>query len=181
MAETIIINSKKYTSADDIRELCPIWCKGVRSGRKIIEKKNIPDDQYIYARFDGEQWIESEGISVKYDKVFIRNMYLNKIEQYVNEINDSSNVVDDDNVEKAPPLIALEEHEMFHDNEGYPLQIEARGQRQHDKIYFRVKDVAEQFVIRKLQDTLLHINTHITNLIVNFLHKIINDIKTTWS
>ena len=105
---------------------------------------------FIYARqIDGE-WVHNEGKSVKYDKVLIRNIHLKKIDEYVKEINNDENIVDDKNIEKAPPIIELNDNEKFCDDNGYLLEIETRGIRKHDEIYFKVKDVSEQFETKNL-------------------------------
>ena len=36
----------------------------------------------------------------------------------------------------------LDDEEKFHDNEGRVVEIETRGEREHDKVYFLAKDVA---------------------------------------
>ena len=81
----------------------------------------------------------------------IRNICLNKIENYVKEINNKDGIIDDKNVEKAPPIIVLNDSEKFCDDCGNIVEIETRGIREHDKIYFKVKDVSEQFEIKNLQ------------------------------
>ena len=148
--QIITIDAKKYTLSDDIIIATPIWCKGVRNGRELVKKKNIDNKHFIYARLVDKNWIVNDGKSVKYDKVLIRNIHLKKIEEYVNEINNSENIVDDKNVEKAPPIIELTDDEKFCDDDGYILEIETRGIREHDKIYFKAKDVSEQFGTKNL-------------------------------
>ena len=156
--EAIIMNMKKYTLADTIIKATPIWCKGVRNGRELIKKKKIEEKHFIYARYVNNEWTHTEGKSAKYDKVLIRNICLDKIEKYINEINNTS-IVDENNIEKAPPIITLNDNEKFCDDEGYMLEIETRGIREHDKIYFKVKDVSEQFEIERLQDIIGMKNT----------------------
>ena len=48
----------------------------------------------------------------------------------------------------------LDDEEKFHDNEGNVVEIETRGEREHDKVYFLAKDVAMAFEMPKLMDTL---------------------------
>jgi hypothetical protein len=153
--EAITINNKKYTLSDDIIEATPIWCKGVRNGRELVKKKKIEEKHFVYARYVNEEWVQNEGKSAKYDKVLIRNICLNKIENYIKEINDDDDIVDEDNVEKAPKIITLSDNEKFCDDNGYMLEIETRGIKEDDKIYFRVKDASEQFEMNDLQDVLI--------------------------
>ena len=48
----------------------------------------------------------------------------------------------------------LEDEEKFHDTDGNILEIETRGERDVDKIFFRVRDVMKRFDMPKLTDTL---------------------------
>lgn len=57
-------------------------------------------------------------------------------------------------VENAPPILYLEDGEKFHDADGNVIEIETRGERYRNKIYFRVKDVSIGFGILRLNDTL---------------------------
>src|SRR5690606_7407444 len=114
---TININKKNYILVDDVIKSCPIWCKSIRNGRELIRKKNIEEPNYIFARLENSSWIETEGKSIKQDKVLIRKLFLDKCEQYINEIN-GKNVTDEEGIEKAPPIIILKKSEKFKDDEG---------------------------------------------------------------
>ena len=149
--EAIIMNMKKYTLADTIIKATPIWCKGVRNGRELIKKKKIEEKHFIYARYVNNEWTHTEGKSAKYDKVLIRNICLDKIEKYINEIN--NNIVDELLLD-LPPVITLKDHEKFYNNNEI-FEIETRGERKSDKIYFKVKDVAANFEINDLQHTII--------------------------
>ena len=50
----------------------------------------------------------------------------------------------------------LEPHEKFHDTDGEILEIETRGRRHVDEIFFRVRDVMKRFDMPKLKDALIH-------------------------
>lgn len=126
--EAIIIDNKKYTTAEHVIKSAPIWCKGVRNGRELLKKKDINNQYFIYAKLTNEGWVEKDGKSVKYDKVLLQNVYLDKTESYINEIN-NNNVADENGIEAAPDIIDLNDNEKFVDNEGYVLDIETRGVR----------------------------------------------------
>lgn len=49
----------------------------------------------------------------------------------------------------------MKDEEKFKDNMGNIIEIETRGERQHDKIYFKVKDVANGFDMENLQKTII--------------------------
>lgn len=60
-------------------------------------------------------------------------------------------------VENAPPLLHLDDGEKFHDADGNVIEIETRGERHEDKIYFNVKDVSVGFGLPNLNDTITNI------------------------
>jgi hypothetical protein len=51
--------------------------------------------------------------------------------------------------------LELEDEEKFHDTDGNILEIETRGERDVDKIFFRVRDVMKRFDMPKLDIVLL--------------------------
>lgn len=56
----------------------------------------------------------------------------------------------------APPILELESHEKFHDIDGNALEIETRGERHPEKIFFLVTDVMRAFDIPNLANSLIH-------------------------
>jgi predicted GIY-YIG superfamily endonuclease len=62
-------------------------------------------------------------------------------------------------IENAPPILELEDEEKFHDTDGNILEIETRGERDVDKIFFRVRDVMKRFDMPNLKETLLKYDT----------------------
>ena len=71
---------------------------------------------------------------------------------------DEEEVVEEEEqeVENAPPLLHLDDGEKFHDAGGNVIEIETRGERHEDKIYFKVKDVSVGFGMPNLNEILLH-------------------------
>jgi hypothetical protein len=59
----------------------------------------------------------------------------------------------------APPIIELEDHEKFRDVNGNLLEIETRGERNVDKIFFKVKDVSCAFDLKNLYNVLMNTNS----------------------
>ena len=57
---------------------------------------------------------------------------------------------------KRPPLLFLEEHEKFYDNEGKTYEIETRGEKTHKGIYFSVRDISKHFNLPNLSSTITH-------------------------
>ncbi len=148
---SIKVNNKTYILGDHILEKAPIYSKGARGSRDLIKKKKINETDYIFARLNGNEWTITDGKSAKFDKVF----FLKKFIKGIPELNEQDEkIIDDNGVEKAPNIIHLQDHEKFQDDEGNILDIETRGERHPDKIYFKVKDVASGFDIKYLNDSL---------------------------
>jgi len=107
---------------------------------KVYDKeKNIPTKAIIYI---SKEWIES-------------NMPKMAITTDNNEDNKEVKVNNDDNYEEAPNIIELEDNEKFRDDEGNIVEIETRGEREYDKIYFNVDDVAKYFELPNLRKTIM--------------------------
>jgi len=159
--EIITIDKINYILGDYILANAPIYAKSCRSSRDIIRNKKIEASIFKYARKINETWILTDGKSVKFDKVIIKEEFIKTIP----ELNNQNEIINDDHgIEKAPGIIHLNDDEKFKDIEGNILEIETRGEREYNKIYFKVKDVAEKFNMSNLyknitdKDTLYNIN-----------------------
>jgi len=148
--EMITLNDIEYFNCDDIFEKAPIYCKDCRNGRELIKNKKIKD--FIYARLKDNKWTITDGKSYKYDKILFKKSFIDTI----NEINNP--IISDDKYELAPDIIHLENTEKFKDTEGIILEIETRGERKVNNIYFKVKDVMTSFRMENLQIVLLNNN-----------------------
>ncbi len=75
--------------------------------------------------------------------------------------------------EEAPKILELENNEKFKDKNNKIINIEIRGEREHNKIYFKVKDVSVSFEMPNLNDTILRdiskyeLNIHYKFFIIN--------------
>lgn len=144
--ETIIINNIEYCKGDDLFIHTPIFCKKSRTARELIKNKKI--ENTIYAKNINGEWIKTDGNSKKFDKILIPKNFCNKIPELNNE--NYEIIIDDNGIEKAPEIICLNDNEKFKDENGNILEIETRGERKVDKIYFKVKDVEKVFEILRL-------------------------------
>ena len=159
--ELIIIDNINYILGDYILLNAPIYSKGCRSSRDLVRTKKIDAFKFNYVRKINGTWIKSDGKSVKFDKVIINADIIKTIP----ELNNKNEVINDDTgIEKAPNIINLNDDEKFKDGKGNILEIETRGEREYNKIYFKVKDVAEKFNMISLlknitdKDTIYNIN-----------------------
>jgi hypothetical protein len=158
--EPITINNKEYIIGDYIYNNAPIYSKGCRSSRDIISKKQIEAKNYIYARNKDDKWTFSDGKSFKFDKIFFCKSFVDKIA----ELKQTEEIITDiNNISKAPTIIILNHNEKFTDNDGNIIEIETRGERIVDKIYFKVKDLSDGFMMPHLQNDIIKIHTSYEN------------------
>ncbi len=148
--QIIKINNREYYLSDDLFQKALLYTKGCRNARELIKKKKIDDDNFIYASNKGTKWAETDGSSRKLDKILFECDWVNK---NVTEFNGENNNVDGE-YPMAPNKINLSEEEMFQDDEGNKINITVRGEREHDKCYFRVKDIMEGFEMKNLYTTI---------------------------
>lgn len=155
------INGVEYINADYILKNAPIFSKGARSSRDLMKKKNLnKGDDYIFMRLKDKkqslnEYIVSSGVSIRLDKVFVKKILLDTIP----ELNKQKGITDD-GIEEAPEIIELKDSEKFFDDKGNVLEIETRGERNEDNIYFKVKDVEKAFGIKRLDKKLITENTN---------------------
>ena len=147
---TIIINKEEYISSEVLFEKAPIYCKLSRTARDLIRKKKI--SEYVFAKLVDKKSTVADGKSYKFDKVFFKKKFIDAIP----EINEETIITDESNVQLAPEIIYLKDSEKFQDEDGNIIEIETRGERKVDSIYFKIKDVMSGFKMDKLQDTLIH-------------------------
>ena len=190
-------NSRMYYNSRDLLNYDPIFYYGCKTRpRSIIQKKNIPDTDYIYSVLRSKEWRLTNADCKKsqllisktwVDKYFfginerqvvksvlLENPMINNIEnkdinmeQDVNfKMEEDVNIQDDiqdvniqDDIEEAPPIIYLDNEEKFKNIDGNIIDIETRGERNKNKIYFKVAHVSNSFNITRLQDSLINKNT----------------------
>jgi hypothetical protein len=167
----VIIRIKKvdYIHCDEVFEHALIYCKGSRSSRELIKKKDIDEDNYIFAKLSKTtkgKWITSDGSSSKMDKILFTYNFVKNIKEIKNKIKQkhSESEQEEGEICEAPPIINLEDNEKFRDCDDNILYIETRGnERKADKVYFRVKDVSKVFNMKNLQNIIIKQNTSYQN------------------
>ena len=148
----ITIESKKYIIGDIVIKDAPIFSKGCRGTRNLIKKKEIDNNKFIFARQVDDKWVISDGRSVKFDKVFFTQQFIDSIPELNKECD--KEIKDDNGIMKAPNIIYLKDDEKFKDDNGNVIEIETRGERDVDTAYFKVKDVMDGFDMLYLNDSI---------------------------
>ena len=151
---TLTIDNIEYVLSDYILKNAPIYSKGSRSTRDLMKRKKISENDYVYMKIKDDKYIKSNGKSNR-DKIFVKKSIIDIIP----ELNNKKGITDD-GIEEAPEIIKLKDSEKFFDNKGKPLEIETRGERTEEGIYFKVKDVEKAFDIKRLDKKLITENTN---------------------
>lgn len=149
-----IINKEEFVDSDYLFQKAPIYCKLYRTARELVRKKKITD--FVFAKLVDKKWVISDGKSYKFDKVFFKKLFVKSIP----EINQEKVITDDNNIELAPDIIHLENNEKFKDDQDKIVEIETRGDRKVDSIYFKVKDVMSGFAMTSLDNTIIDKKRH---------------------
>jgi hypothetical protein len=150
-----------------------IGCKDKK--RKIIERKNIPSTDYVYANFvkKTDEWNitgeHSKKAALLISKVWVDQFFFPAIKKG-EKMAESKEVSvmepiaeplvepeeeESDVLECLPEILHLEDGEKFKDSNGTIMNIEVRGERDRTKVYFNVSDVSEAFGIPYLKYTIL--------------------------
>jgi hypothetical protein len=80
------------------------------------------------------------------------------------EVNEEKIIIVD-NIESAPEILILDDNEKFKDDDGNIINIETRGYRKIDGIYFKVKDVMTCFEMVNLNKHLFDNKSAFTEII----------------
>lgn len=186
-------SNKLYYNAKDICAHKPDLFKGIKTTiRRIIERKNIPQTEYVFACFNkkvninkwnmsnrecakaqlliSKEWVDANLFTLEVTPQIKPLKKIKKKKPIVvyessDEEDESASDVEQENVSEkpveptylpAPPLLELEFDEKFHDDNGNVLEIETRGERHSQKIFFRVKDVMKAFDMPNLSNTMMN-------------------------
>lgn len=146
----IVFNNTKYYRADYVKEINPVFFHGcARSIRYIIDKKKLTENDYIYATFSSKEnkWSKSSK-EINKASLLLTEEYVN------NNVPGFGNNTKKLDLEITPPLLILEDNMKFRDENGNIIEIETRGVRTMDGIYFYSKDVEKMLQLVCIKDVL---------------------------
>lgn len=147
--QTISLNGKTFYNTEYIKHVCPAFFHGcAKSHRLLISKKNISENDYIYATYAPKtlKWKVSNS-EVKSAKVLLLKEWVE-----VNVPGFGNNIKLD--LEIAPPLLILKDEEKIKDEDGNIFEIETRGNKTIEGIYFYGKDIEKMLKLESLRQTL---------------------------
>ncbi len=156
------LNGGDYIIADDLRTTSPELFTGCRSSRNLLKRKRpngedfVPAGKYLFASLRKGCWVESTAEGSTRAKLFLERTWVTALstaqpDEQVTVAASSLDTV----YELAPPILHLTDAEKFKDNAGNVKEIETRGERQENRIFFLIKDVsfklfADSDYVRKL-------------------------------
>lgn len=159
MSQIIKINDIEYYTGDDVYKMEPesfVGCS--KTSRLIVTNKKLKPTDYVYMKYvkSKNEWVASEE-SYKLAKLLITKKWVHNNLIKFKEIK----TTDDLKIEamKAPKLLELSDNEKFIDKDGNKLDIEIRGTKEMNNIYFKAKDIGDKFNLSDVKNTLLHPET----------------------
>ena len=168
--QSFINEEKKYLLLIDIKKsnVNKAYFIGCKTMRKVILKHDIPDEVCLYMK-SGIIYNKSYNpanlyIEEKYAEQHIMNksVLLNKKKQITETKTETRNkklqerkAYNEYELTYEPPLIELEEHEMYKDLNGSPMDILVRGEKTDEGIYFKAKDIGTAFYYELVEQTII--------------------------
>ena len=162
------MSGNMYYNSKELNIYDPEFYYGCKTKpRNIIQKKKIPESEIIYANLKQGQWNLSSD-DCKKAQLLISKLWVDKhyFKESSNERNVETELVieekekekekekENEVIETAPLLLHLNDGEKFRDTDGKIIDIETRGERHEDNIYFKVKDISNGFEMKNLNDIL---------------------------
>ena len=143
--EIVTINNKQYYKADDVYDRNSAFFYGCANNpRNIVDKKNISQENYLYAYLKDDKWVLSKRNYCRAKLLLTKSW----VDDNVKGIDETKEIKND--VEMGPPIITQDDDEYFTDCDNNKLEIKIRGDRSKREFYFSVKDVAKVFNIPTL-------------------------------
>jgi FtsZ-binding cell division protein ZapB len=155
----ITIGNKEYYVGSELMEYDKVFFTGCsRTIRKIIELKKIHQDNYAYGNNNVKKggWRLSDNQAnppPKANLLLSKDWVESNIPKMMNGL-DEKEVKEKYDCPEAPNIIELEDNEKFKDEEGNPLEIETRGERSVDGIYFSICDIEKVFNMENIHKIL---------------------------
>jgi hypothetical protein len=173
--QTFTNNNATFIHLDDIKKskVNEAYFIGCKSARKCVERHSIPDDKCLYVKNGkmynkgyktAEVFVESEYANenilnkneyIKKRDAMVEQQKMDRIDNNTMERNARKEYADDEVIE-APPLVHLDDNQMFKDANGDPMDIEMRGEKTMEGAYFKAYDVGKAFNVNDINTILTH-------------------------
>ena len=148
---SVSIKQIEYYQANLLKEKQPAFFHGCSSTiRKIIDKKKILQEDYLLATYNKKQGYTICESDVKRAKLYLKKEWVD-----ANVPGFGNNTIQLE-IEPVPPLLLLDEDEKFKDEKGNVVEIEVRGERDSEKIWFKASDVGKMLEYDIVKSSLIH-------------------------
>jgi hypothetical protein len=156
MSTLQVINGINYFKAEAVRTVCPHFFVGcMRSVRNILERKKIPEHEYTFATYvkSRDEWKPSNIDVNKAALLLTEEWVLKNVPGFAKKKDITSSSTDEDikQVPLAPPILLLNDNEKFKDVDGNNIEVDVRGERHPDKIFFYGKDIERMLQMENLR------------------------------
>jgi hypothetical protein len=162
---TYVSNNQTYYLLEDIKksELNGMYFVGCRNSmKKCILKQKIPSDKIVYMKNNKEYNAGYKRADVYVEQEYVHQHILNVEEQQTKrrikkeedlikmkenrvEENKQRKEFEESEIEELPELLHLDDEEMFKNEDGIPMDIETRGLKTQDGIFFKASDIGKAF------------------------------------
>jgi hypothetical protein len=144
----LTVNNRNYYSADELKLFDPLFFKGCgQSVRGVVKKYTISEEEYLYVL------TLEDNATLSNPKVLKAKLVLS--EEWSKSNLPSLNSSLSYKYDPLPPIIELKDSEKFMDDDGNIYNVETRGERREDKVFFKAKDVAKVFDMKRLTTSTL--------------------------
>lgn len=147
---TFLANNKEYIDVNDILKIIldhrtnnpkSKTYKSVKSKKAIVESYNL---EHVFGRIINNVLAITEKYSMKHGSIFITK-----------ELFDLTFGDKPEKLDPLPNLLEDTDLVFFKDKKGNEYKVEMRGERKHDKIYFKVNDLMNVFKNKYLYNNII--------------------------
>lgn len=137
----IVLDDTEYIVADELQKAHPHLFKGCKSSRNLLKRTRpdgepvVREGEYAFGLCKDGAWSEGSP-AVKRAKLLLAKAWVDETTE--NMVTHTAQYAD------APPLLHLTDEEKLRDDEGNVMEVETRGERRVNGVFFRVKDVGEK-------------------------------------
>jgi AraC-like DNA-binding protein len=171
-------NQATYYLLEDIKkkELNALYFVGCKSMKKCIVKQNIPSDKIVYMKNNKEYNAGYKQADVYIEKEYVHKHVLNEEQQTRNEetlVRTKEKRVEEkriekkqrkefeeDEIEDLPVLLHLDDEDMFKNEDGVPMDIETRGVKTQEAVFFKASDIGKAFGYDNVYKTVLNVGSN---------------------
>lgn len=167
-------DNKTYLHLEDIKKakLNHDFFVNCKTIRRCVDKHHIPDDCCLYMKNDKiynqsfrtadlyltEEYVKQNILNDDYEEKKREKLQLKKDQQEKerSETMKQRKKYDDNNLQALPDLVELEPHEKFKGENDEPLDIDVRGEKSLEGVYFKASDIGHVFQYERIDKLIIH-------------------------